>query len=707
MLSSEHRSCTEPVRPADRAADERSAAGCSGARAPARASLGSGAAAALAAPARRRLGRRRRASDRALARGDAAVGAPGDSIRSDQDAARAAEAVSGSRPRSCSRRRGSRRAGASASPRPPTARRRTTCSASRPGWDGKGAVASTTEYVAGAAQKVEKFRAYGSYTEAFQDFGRLIRTARATPACRAGRARTDDPVAATRRACSRPATRPIRTTRTSWSASSTRRCACRKRSREHHLPPQHRLARDDRELRGAADHRQQRRQCEHRRLFAPERRAGDRVQPADRLRLLRQGRRRRDGDARAQRLPHPRGGDDRLARRRRRGAQQPAAAARDGVPDRRGRPRLRGAADVQRLRRRLQQAAGRLGAPGRAGADRRPRRALSRRLGPDRFDPGRHRPGPAHVGRLDQCADDTDRRPQPPHRQRHRNRPHAQRPARPARHGDRRPLEDRPGDDGRRRRRHGRRLPRRRAEARPRRRGDGADGARRSVRSGQGADRHHRRRHDARLPRRLHRRRLGRRPAARAEPRSRRCARPDRPARFGDRRQPQRAAGARPRPRPALRARRAAALGRRRLGGALVEQRAGGRRAGRLVRQRPRRSRLERLDRRRLHQRAAAERLRARRRSDAARRKLPAHPPQRRHGADREQRQRRRRLSHRRRRSGAGAARSLPAPAGVARDAVDRARARRPEGNRRGSAGDGVGGRRQHRHRRVSPRSRR
>jgi len=55
------------------------------------------------------------------------------------------------------------------------------------------AVASTTEYVAGAfVRSVEKFRAYGSYTEAFQDFGRLI-TGSARYAGAA--ARTADPVA--------------------------------------------------------------------------------------------------------------------------------------------------------------------------------------------------------------------------------------------------------------------------------------------------------------------------------------------------------------------------------------------------------------------------------------------------------------------------------------------------------------------------------
>lgn len=42
-------------------------------------------------------------------------------------------------------------------------------------WNGAVAAASTTEYVAGAVVRtVERFRAYGSYTEAFQDFAKLI-----------------------------------------------------------------------------------------------------------------------------------------------------------------------------------------------------------------------------------------------------------------------------------------------------------------------------------------------------------------------------------------------------------------------------------------------------------------------------------------------------------------------------------------------------
>lgn len=43
------------------------------------------------------------------------------------------------------------------------------------GWSGAVVEATTTEYVNGAAEKrVERFRAYGSYAEAFQDYARLL-----------------------------------------------------------------------------------------------------------------------------------------------------------------------------------------------------------------------------------------------------------------------------------------------------------------------------------------------------------------------------------------------------------------------------------------------------------------------------------------------------------------------------------------------------
>jgi flagellar protein FlgJ len=60
-------------------------------------------------------------------------------------------------------------------------------------WNGATAAASTTEYVAGAVVRtVQRFRSYGSYTEAFQDFARLITgNARYADAVKGA----DDPVA--------------------------------------------------------------------------------------------------------------------------------------------------------------------------------------------------------------------------------------------------------------------------------------------------------------------------------------------------------------------------------------------------------------------------------------------------------------------------------------------------------------------------------
>ena len=61
------------------------------------------------------------------------------------------------------------------------------------GWNGAVSVASTTEYVAGAiVRTVDKFRSYGSYTEAFKDFGRMLTSSgRYASAV----AKSDDPVA--------------------------------------------------------------------------------------------------------------------------------------------------------------------------------------------------------------------------------------------------------------------------------------------------------------------------------------------------------------------------------------------------------------------------------------------------------------------------------------------------------------------------------
>jgi flagellar protein FlgJ len=60
-------------------------------------------------------------------------------------------------------------------------------------WNGPVALAATTEYVAGAVVRtVDRFRSYRSYTEAFQDFGRLITgNARYSAAV----AKTSDPAA--------------------------------------------------------------------------------------------------------------------------------------------------------------------------------------------------------------------------------------------------------------------------------------------------------------------------------------------------------------------------------------------------------------------------------------------------------------------------------------------------------------------------------
>jgi len=44
-------------------------------------------------------------------------------------------------------------------------------------WTGKTADAATTEFINGQPQKVtERFRAYGSYSEAFQDYAKLLTT---------------------------------------------------------------------------------------------------------------------------------------------------------------------------------------------------------------------------------------------------------------------------------------------------------------------------------------------------------------------------------------------------------------------------------------------------------------------------------------------------------------------------------------------------
>jgi flagellar protein FlgJ len=135
--------------------------------------LGGGAAAALAAPA---------------AAGSAAGAAAAqpltlapkqiDFIRSHQDAARAAEAVSGlpaaftiaqAAHESGWGQREIRNADGSAS-------HNLFGIKAGPGWSGPVAEITTTEYVAGAAQKVTaKFRSYASYDESFRDYAKLMK----------------------------------------------------------------------------------------------------------------------------------------------------------------------------------------------------------------------------------------------------------------------------------------------------------------------------------------------------------------------------------------------------------------------------------------------------------------------------------------------------------------------------------------------------
>ena len=394
---------------------------------------------------------------------------------------------------------------------------------------------------------------------------------------------------------------------------------------------------------------------------------------------------------RAQRLPDPRGGDDRLARRRRRGAQQPAAAARDGVPDRRGGHRLRRAADVQRLRRRLEQAAGRR----RRGRSCWPASATSPRAfatPPTRST--RSRPASPRtcarrstsINALTTRIADLNRRIANVKGTGHA--PNDLLDQRDTAIADLSKI----------------------AQVTTVGAADGTvgvflGGGQKLVLGGEAtaltalADPFDpakvqigitRRRHDARLSRRLHRRRLGRRPAARAEPRPRRCARPDRPDRLGDRRQPQRPAGARPRPRPARGppARRCSRSAPPSVAPSSNNAQAGGV---------PVASYVNGLGVRVSSVSIAVVSTSELQPSDYELVADPALPA----GSYRLTR-----LSDGTAQTvsdgsvvdgfridiadaGAGGARPLPAPAGLAGDAVDRARARRPEGHRRGGAGDG------------------
>jgi flagellar protein FlgJ len=98
------------------------------------------------------------------------------------------------------------------------------------GWAGPVAEITTTEYVNGEAQKVTaKFRAYASYDESFRDYARLMKESpRYAASSRRRRRRSPAPPrrATSPRACSAPATPPTRPTPTSSRVSSTRPCAC-------------------------------------------------------------------------------------------------------------------------------------------------------------------------------------------------------------------------------------------------------------------------------------------------------------------------------------------------------------------------------------------------------------------------------------------------------------------------------------------------
>ena len=149
-----------------------------------------------------------------------------------------------------------------------------------------------------------------------------------------------------------------------------------------------------------------------------------------RRRLLRQGRRRRHRDARAQRLPDPRGGDHALDRRRpTRRASRAAAAARDGLPaparpaSATPRSSCSTPSSTSRTSRRTRRRA-RSCWPASATS----RRAFAAPPAPARRAAGRHaRRTCAVVGRVDQRADGAHRRAQPADRQRAGHRPRAER----------------------------------------------------------------------------------------------------------------------------------------------------------------------------------------------------------------------------------------------------------------------------------------
>ena len=224
--------------------------------------------------------------DRAAARSGQA-----DFIRSHQDAARSRRGGrAASRPRSWSPRPRTRSGWGRARSGTPTAAPSHNLFGIKagPGWKGAVAEITTTEYVDGEAQKVTaKFRAYASYAESFRDYASMMKE---SPRYAGVVAQVAPASAASAQGFAHGLQRAGYATDPAYAdklpASSTPRCACSRRcgSERSRHPTRLRMSSqrsasargDGRELRGAADHRQQHRQREHRRLFAPERRARDR-----------------------------------------------------------------------------------------------------------------------------------------------------------------------------------------------------------------------------------------------------------------------------------------------------------------------------------------------------------------------------------------------------------------------------------------------
>ena len=147
------------------------------------------------------------------------------------EAGRGARAAS--RPPSWWRRPRTKPAGAAARSGRPTARNSFNLFGIKAGADWKGADGRGHDHRVrrrpAAARWCRRFRAYSSYAESFADYARLMKN---SPRYRDVVAERRQRAAASRRACSAPATPPTRPTPTSSAASSTPRCACSARRPE-------------------------------------------------------------------------------------------------------------------------------------------------------------------------------------------------------------------------------------------------------------------------------------------------------------------------------------------------------------------------------------------------------------------------------------------------------------------------------------------